>query len=136
MDLWTELVTHQVTSCCSQEQVAALLLHKQRVAEAGRTPSAPIAHAGQVSWQMQEAHTENHIMVWVGRDLKDHLLPAPLPWAGTPCTRPGCSELHPTWPGTLPGRGIREMEFTQKYTLKRNYNSFTDFTVSLFRGFT
>jgi len=23
-------------------------------------------------------------MVWVGRDLTDHLLPTPLPWAGTP----------------------------------------------------
>jgi len=22
-------------------------------------------------------------MVWVGRDLKDHLIPIPLPWAGT-----------------------------------------------------
>jgi len=23
-------------------------------------------------------------MVWVGRDLIDHLIPTPLPWAGTP----------------------------------------------------
>ena len=37
-------------------------------------------------------------MVWVGRDLKDHLVPAPLLWAGTSSTRPGCSELHPAWP--------------------------------------
>jgi len=44
-------------------------------------------------------------MVWVGRDLKDHLVPTPPPWAGTPSTRPGCSELHPAWPWTLPGRG-------------------------------
>jgi len=44
-------------------------------------------------------------MLWVGRDLKDHLVPTPMPWAGTPSTRPGCSELHPTWPWTLPGRG-------------------------------
>jgi len=27
-------------------------------------------------------------MVWVGRDLKDHLVPTPLPWAGTSSTRP------------------------------------------------
>ena len=35
-------------------------------------------------------------MVWAGRDSKDHLVPTPLPWAGTPSTRPGCSEevLH------------------------------------------
>ena len=40
--------------------------------------------------------SQNHSMVRVGRDLKDHLLPTPLPWAGTSSTRPGCSELHPT----------------------------------------
>jgi len=28
-------------------------------------------------------------MVSVGRDLKDHLVPPPLPWAGTPSARPG-----------------------------------------------
>ena len=37
-------------------------------------------------------------MVWVGRNLKDHLVPTPLPWTGTSSTRPGCSEPHPTWP--------------------------------------
>lgn len=26
-------------------------------------------------------------MVYVGRDLKDHLVPTPLPWGGTPRTR-------------------------------------------------
>jgi len=32
-------------------------------------------------------------MVWVGRDLKDHLVPTPtLPWAGTPSTRSRYSE--------------------------------------------
>jgi len=35
-------------------------------------------------------------MVWVGRDLKDHPVPA----------RPGSSKSYPTWPWTLPGRGI------------------------------
>jgi len=49
--------------------------------------------------------SRSHRVVWVGRDLKDHLIPTPLPWAGTPSTRPGCSEPHPTWPWTLPGRG-------------------------------
>ena len=50
-------------------------------------------------------HCNYHRMVWVGRDLKDHLVPPPLPWAGTPSTRPGCSKPHPTWPWTLPGMG-------------------------------
>jgi len=39
----------------------------------------------------------NHRMVWVGRDLTDHLVPTPLLWAGTPSTSPGCSE--PCRPG-------------------------------------
>jgi len=36
---------------------------------------------------------------------KDHLVPIPLPWAGTPSTKPGCSKSHQTLPWTLPGRG-------------------------------
>ena len=44
-------------------------------------------------------------MVWVGRDLKDHLVPTPLPWAGTLSAKSGCSKPHPTWPSTLPGMG-------------------------------
>lgn len=35
-------------------------------------------------------------MVWIGRDLKDHIIPPPLPWEGTPYTRPGCSKPPPT----------------------------------------
>lgn len=35
-------------------------------------------------------------MAWVGRDLTDHLLPTPLPWARTPATRPGCIKPPPT----------------------------------------
>ncbi|XP_075271359.1 proteasomal ATPase-associated factor 1-like isoform X1 [Opisthocomus hoazin] len=39
----------------------------------------------------------NNRMVWVGRDLKAHLVPTPLPSAGTSSTSLGCPELHPTW---------------------------------------
>jgi len=35
-------------------------------------------------------------MVWIGRDLKNHLVPTPLPWSGIPSARPGCSKPHPT----------------------------------------
>lgn len=31
-------------------------------------------------------------MVWVGKDFKHHLVPTPLPQAGVPSTRPGCTE--------------------------------------------
>lgn len=44
-------------------------------------------------------------MGWVGRDLKDHLAPTPLPWAGMLFTRPGFSEFHSAWPWTVPGMG-------------------------------
>ena len=50
-------------------------------------------------------------MVWVGSDITDHLVPTPLPWAGTPSTRPGCSKPHPTWPWTLPRRGQPQLQF-------------------------
>jgi len=35
-------------------------------------------------------------MVWIGRDIRDHLVPNPLPWAGTPSTKPDCSKPHLT----------------------------------------
>jgi len=34
-------------------------------------------------------------------DLIDHLVPTPLPWAGTPSSRRGCSKPHSTWPQSL-----------------------------------
>jgi len=40
----------------------------------------------------------NHTMVWVRMDIKDHLLPTTLPWAGTTSTGPGCSKPSPVWP--------------------------------------
>jgi len=46
-------------------------------------------------------------MVWVRKDLKNHVVPSPLPWAGTPST--SCSKTHPTWLWTLPGRGHPEI---------------------------
>jgi len=47
-------------------------------------------------------------MIWVGRDLIDHLVPAHLPWAGTPSNRPASSKPHPTWPWTRSGRGHQQ----------------------------
>lgn len=40
--------------------------------------------------------TLNHGMIWIGKDFKNYLIPAPLPQEGTPYTRPGCSEPCPT----------------------------------------
>lgn len=51
-----------------------------------------------VSNQSQNCRT-----VWGGRDFRDHLIPTPLPWGGTPSTKPGCSQPHPTWPWTQLG---------------------------------
>jgi len=40
-------------------------------------------------WEVEgEMGIDNHRMVWVGRDLKGHLVPLPLSWAGTPSTFP------------------------------------------------
>jgi len=45
-------------------------------------------------------------VVLVGRDLKDHLVPMALPWAGTSSTRPGCSKPNPAWPSCIMPRTI------------------------------
>lgn len=51
-------------------------------------------------------------MVCVGRDMKDHLFPSPVPWAGTQSSqkfllrnfpKPGFSKPHPTWLRKIPG---------------------------------
>jgi len=51
----------------------------------------------------------NHGMPWVGRDLKDHQFPNPLPQAGLPTTRSStrlvCPGPHPTQPWTPPRMG-------------------------------
>jgi len=36
-------------------------------------------------------------MIWVGRDLKHHVVPTPVWWTGPPSTKPGCSK--PIQPG-------------------------------------
>ena len=46
-------------------------------------------------------------MVCVGRDLKDDLVPIPLPWAETP-----------TWPCTLAGRGGVPFSWTVTHVLR------------------
>ena len=51
-------------------------------------------------------------MVSFGRNLKDHLVPTPLPWAGTLSTIPGCSKPCPSCPWTLPGIGQPQVLWT------------------------
>ena len=58
--------------------------------------------------QPQKCHVD-HRTVWVGRDLKDHLVPPPLPRTRTPSTRLGCSKPHPTWLWIIPGRGHSQL---------------------------
>ena len=59
----------------------------------------PVVPSG-LFWCLSCPGAQDHRMERVGRDLEDHLVPTPLPWAGTSSTGPGCSELHPTWPWT------------------------------------
>lgn len=42
--------------------------------------------------------SQHHKIAWARSDLKDHLVPDPQSWAGTPPTIPGGSEPHPTQP--------------------------------------
>jgi len=58
-------------------------------------------------------------LVWVGSDLKDHLVPTPLPPAETPSTRP--VPQSPIQPGLehLQAGGIHK--FSGQYTLKELY---------------
>lgn len=37
-----------------------------------------------------DAWLQNHRMAWVGEDIKEHLVPASLPQAGLPTTKPTC----------------------------------------------
>jgi len=49
------------------------------------------------------ATSVNHRMAWVEKDHKDHVVSIPLPWAGSPTTRPGYSEPPPAWRPVLRG---------------------------------
>lgn len=41
---------------------------------------------------------KSHGIIWVGMNLKDHLVQSPPPpWAGIPSSGPGCSKCGPTW---------------------------------------
>jgi len=51
-------------------------------------------------------------MVWVGRDLKGHLVPTSLPWAWRSSARSGYSKPHPAWFWTLPERGHLQLLWT------------------------
>lgn len=41
---------------------------------------------------------QNHGMAWEEKDLKNHVVPASLPWAGILSTRPGCPKPSSTRP--------------------------------------
>jgi len=83
----------------------------------GRRLSAATSgpRAGQLSWGStpgsRSAVTENGREAGNGLGWEGPWRSAgsnPLPRAGTSPTSPGCSELHPAWPWTLPGREGRQ----------------------------
>lgn len=41
------------------------------------------------------------IIDWLWRDLKDHLVPAPLQWAGASSPKPTWLKPHPAWPAAF-----------------------------------
>ena len=91
-----------------QQLTHSEIIHQEtsRAGEVSVSSNSPMVWT--LSWQTGghlDMRLQNHRMVWTGRQLVDHLLPTPLPWEGTPSTRPGCSKPHPTWHSALPGRG-------------------------------
>ena len=76
--LWNATIYTTFNSCL----ILFWLLHKPQVT------STSSSHNGWRKWPASTASShlsrQNHRMVWVGRNLKDHLVPTPLPWAGTP----------------------------------------------------
>lgn len=44
--------------------------------------------------ESQNHKSQSHRMAWAGNDLKDHLVPAPLLWAGLSATGSDCSGNH------------------------------------------
>jgi len=44
-------------------------------------------------------------MAYIGRNLRDQLVPIPLLWAWLPTIRSDCPGPHPTWPWMPPGMG-------------------------------
>jgi len=51
-------------------------------------------------------------MAWIGRNLKDNLVPTPLPWAGLPTTGSGCSDPYPAWTWVPPRMGHPQFLWT------------------------
>lgn len=68
------------------ESVTAKL---EQTAERGREAVYMSAFLSQIFYFQIEPQ-----MVWVGSDLPDNLVPAPLPWTGTASTRPNCDKEH------------------------------------------
>jgi len=52
-------------------------------------------HNPTVKEPLMQIESQHHGMVWIGRDF---LVPASLPWAVKPSTRPGSSKPDPTYP--------------------------------------
>jgi len=61
-------------------------------------PLLGLSRLGLFHLSVEFIESYNHRTVWLGRNLKDHLVPTLLPWAGTPSTRSDCSKPRPTWP--------------------------------------
>jgi len=86
---------------------APILALDHQVQMARSSPSSWLCRSGShrislSGLQCEFKKSQNHRMVWVGKDLIDNLVPIPTPrpppQAGTPSTRPICSRPRPAWP--------------------------------------
>lgn len=53
--------------------------------------------------------SQDHRLIWVRKDLKDHLVPTNLQWTETPSSTPGCTNPHPVWPEQHTGRSTTSL---------------------------
>ena len=101
-------------SCAISEKVSRCILTHSLLLNPAHSSKAywcdPLLVTQQTPWWLSgnlvHLESQNHTMLWVGRDLGRPSTPNRLPWAGTSSTRPGCSEPRPTWPWVFPGMGL------------------------------
>lgn len=80
----------EVGNGCNNTEVSVTETEVSVNKQFGKTKNAPfqIMPGRKFYLKLSEQLSQNHRIVWLGRDLKDPLILTPLPWAGMTSTRP------------------------------------------------
>lgn len=92
----------------------------------------PISHLKELIGEWTRLNSNR--MVWVGRYIKDHLIPNLPPWAGTPLSRLDSWKSHPTWPWTFSGMGHAQFPWTACSSASSPSRGRTEVTSSSLHG--